>query len=110
MTNAPVVNANVKHNLNPNPIPNLNPYRTRKQTPNHHPHSNSLLLEISLQEQLSPEQMSDHQYITPLWNIPEYSIFSNKYRTSSKLKILDEFINPMFSTMALHRQRYDFTN
>ena len=56
-TIAPMVNANVKHNPNPNPNPNLNPYPTLNQKPNHNPHSNSLLSE---QEQLSPEQMSDH--------------------------------------------------
>ena len=67
-TIAPVVNPNVKRNRNPdpnpnpNPNPNLIPYtipRTKK--PNHHPHSYSLLSEISSQEQLSPEQMSDHR-------------------------------------------------
>ena len=52
-----VANANVKHN----PNPNLNPYPTLNQKPNYHPHSISLLLEISSQEQLSPEQMSDHR-------------------------------------------------
>ena len=54
-----MVNANVKHNLNSNPNPNLNPYPILIQK-YHYPHSNSLLLEISSQEQLSPEQMSDH--------------------------------------------------
>ena len=63
-TIAPVINANVKHNPNPNPNPNpkrnLNPYPTLNQKPNHYPHSNSLLSEISSPEQLLPEQMSDH--------------------------------------------------
>ena len=44
----------------PNSNPNVNLYRTLNQKPNHYPHSNSLLSEISLQEQLSPEQMLDH--------------------------------------------------
>ena len=62
-TIAPMVNANVKHNPNPNPNPDptLNPYPTLNQKPNHYPHSNSLLLEISSQEQLLPEQMLDHR-------------------------------------------------
>ena len=57
-----MLNANVKHNPNPNPNfnPNLKFYPTFNKKPNHYPHSNSLLLEISSQEQLSPEQMSDH--------------------------------------------------
>ena len=63
-TVAPIVNANIKHNPNPNPNPNrnpnLNPYPTLNQKPNHYPHSNFLLLEISSQEQLLLEQMSDH--------------------------------------------------
>ena len=59
-TIAPMVNANVKHNPNPNPNPNLNPYPILNPNPNHYPHSNSLLLEISSQEQLSQEQMLDH--------------------------------------------------
>ena len=46
-----MVKANVKHNPNSNPNPNLNPYPTLNQKPNHYPHSNSLLLEISSQEQ-----------------------------------------------------------
>ena len=59
-----MVNTNVKHNPNPNfnPNPNLNPYPILNQKPNHYPHSNSLLSEISWQEQLSPEQMSDHRW------------------------------------------------
>ena len=63
-TIALVINANVKRNPNPNPNPdpNLNPYPTPNQKPNHYPHSNSLLSEISSPEQLSPEQMSDHPY------------------------------------------------
>ena len=47
-TIAPVRNADVKHN--PNPNPNLNPYPTPNQKPNHYPHSKSLLPEISWQE------------------------------------------------------------
>ena len=47
-------------NPNPNPNPNLNPYPTLNKKLNHYPHSNSLLSEISSQEQLSPEQMWDH--------------------------------------------------
>ena len=62
-TIAPMVNANVKHNPNPNLIPNPNPYPTLNLKPNHYPRSNSLLLEISSQEQLSLEQMSDHTFI-----------------------------------------------
>ena len=62
-TIAPVINANVKRNSNPKPNPNLNPYPTPNQNPNRYPHSNSLLPEISWQEQLSPEQMSDHHAI-----------------------------------------------
>ena len=58
-TIAPMINANVERNPNPNPY--LNPYPTPNQKPNHHPHSNFLLSEIPSQEQLSPEQMSDHQ-------------------------------------------------
>ena len=50
----------VKHNPNPNHNPTLNPYPTPNQKPNHHLQSNSLLSEISSQEQLSPEQMSDN--------------------------------------------------
>ena len=42
-TIAPVINANVKRNPNPNPNPNLISYPTPSQTPNHYPHSNSLL-------------------------------------------------------------------
>ena len=57
-TIATMANANVKHN--PNPNPSLHPYPTLKQKPNHYPHSKSMLLEISSQEQLSPEEMSDH--------------------------------------------------
>ena len=38
-------NTYVKHN--PNPSPNLNPYPTPNQKPNHYPHSNTLLPEIS---------------------------------------------------------------
>ena len=45
---------------NPNPNPNLNPYPTLNQKPNHYPHSNSLLSEILLQEKVWPEQMLDH--------------------------------------------------
>ena len=64
-TTALVINTNVKHNPNPNPNlnpdPYLNPYPTPNQKPNHYLHSNSLLPEISWQEQLSPEQISDHQ-------------------------------------------------
>ena len=48
-TIAPMINANIK--LNPNPNPNINPYPTPNQKPNHYPHSNSLLSEISSQEQ-----------------------------------------------------------
>ena len=62
-----MVNANVKHNPNPNPNPNpnLNPYPTLNQKPNHYHHSNSMLLEILSQEQqLSPEQISDHRLYT----------------------------------------------
>ena len=66
-TIAPRVNANVKHNPTPNPIPNpnpnLNPYPTLNWSKTQSlPHFNSLLLEISSQEQLSPEQMSDHLF------------------------------------------------
>ena len=39
-------------NLYSNPNPNLNHYPTLNRKPNHYPHSNSLLLEISSQEQL----------------------------------------------------------
>ena len=49
-------------NPNPNPNPDLYPYPTLNQKPNHYPHSHSLSLEISSQEQLSPEQMSDHRW------------------------------------------------
>ena len=41
------------------------------QKPNHYPHSNSLLSEVSSQEQLSPEQMSDHQ--SPIWTLIPHS-------------------------------------
>ena len=58
-TTAPMINTNVKGNSNPNPNPNLNPCPTLNQTPYHHPHSNSLLSEISSQEQFLPEQMPD---------------------------------------------------
>ena len=61
MTVAPVTNANIKPNPKPNPNPNPNTYTTLSQKPNDNPRSYSLLLEISLQEQLSPEQMADHQ-------------------------------------------------
>ena len=61
-TIAPMINANLKHK--PNPIPNLNPYPTPYPKPNHYPHSHSLLSEISSQEQLLPEQMSDHHQCT----------------------------------------------
>ena len=54
-TFAPVINVNVKRNPNPNPKPNLKPYPTLNQKPNHYPHSNSLLSEISSPEQMSPE-------------------------------------------------------
>ena len=56
----PMVNTNVKHNpnRNRNPNPNLNPHPTRTKKRYHHRHSNSLLLEISSQEQLSQEQLS----------------------------------------------------
>ena len=66
VTVAPMVNANVKHNtnINPNSNPNLIPYPTLNQKPNHYPQSNSLLSEISSQEQLSPKQMLDHRPIT----------------------------------------------
>ena len=54
-----MINANVKYNPNSKPI--MNPYPTPNQKPNYYPHSNSLLSEISLQEQLLlPEQMSHH--------------------------------------------------
>ena len=52
MTIATVTNANIK----PNPNPNSNPYTTVNQKPNDNPRSNFLSLEISSQEQLSPEQ------------------------------------------------------
>ena len=60
--NCYLINNNVKRNPNPNPNPNpdLNPFSTPNQKPNRCPHSNSLLPELSWQEQLSPEQMSDH--------------------------------------------------
>ena len=48
---------------NPTLNPNLNPYPTLTQKPNHCPHSNSLSPEISSPEQMSPEQMSAH----PCW-------------------------------------------
>ena len=57
-TIAPMINANVKYNPNSKPI--MNPYLTSNQKSNYYPHSNSLLSEISLQEQLSLEQMLDH--------------------------------------------------
>ena len=66
-----MVNANVKHNPNPNLIPNPNPYPTLNLKPNHYPHSYSMLLEISSQEQLSLEQMSDHAFI--VWQLFSYS-------------------------------------
>ena len=59
-TIAPMINANVKRNSNPNPNPTLNPYPLHQKTIITLT-LNSLLSEISLQEQLSPEQMSDHQ-------------------------------------------------
>ena len=59
MTLAPVTNANIK----PKPNPNPNPYTTLNQKPNDNPRSYSLLQEISLQEQLLPEQMSDHHFL-----------------------------------------------
>ena len=59
-----MINTNVKRNPNPNPTPNLDPYPTPHQKPNHNPNSNSLLSEISLQEQLSLEQLSDHRPTT----------------------------------------------
>ena len=59
VTVALVINANVISNPNPSPNPNLNPYPTSNQKPNHYPHSNYLVPEISWQEQLSSEQMSD---------------------------------------------------
>ena len=66
-TIAPVVNPNVKRSPNPNPNPNANPYLNPYPTPNlkkpnDHPHSNSLHPEISSQEQLSQEQISDHRH------------------------------------------------
>ena len=68
-TIAPAVHPNVEHNPNPNPNPNLNTYPTPNLKPNHHPHSNSLLSEISSQEQLSPAQMLDHQrQLKPYFN------------------------------------------
>ena len=60
-TIAPMISANVKCNPNPNPNPNLNPYPTLNKNP-----IITLTLtlccpeEISSQDQLSPEQMSDH--------------------------------------------------
>ena len=58
-----MINANFKHNSkpNPNPNPNLNPYPSPIQKPNHYPHSNSVLSEISAQEEFLPEQMLDHR-------------------------------------------------
>ena len=53
---------NLKRSPNPNPNPNLNPYPTPNKIPIINPHSNSFLSEISWQEQLSAEQMSDHPF------------------------------------------------
>ena len=50
-------------NVTPNPCPNPNPTPNKK--PIHYPTCNSVLSEISSQEQLSPEQMSDHQTTPP---------------------------------------------
>ena len=55
-TIAPMININVKRNPTPNPNPNFNLYPIPNQKPNHYPHSNSLLSEMS-----SQEQMSDHR-------------------------------------------------
>ena len=54
-------NANVEPNRNLNTII-LNPYTTLNQYPNDDPSFYSLSLEISLQEQLSPDQMSAHHW------------------------------------------------
>ena len=67
-TMAPMINTNVNRNPNPNPNPNLNPYPTLNQTPNHYPHSDSLLSEISSQKQFSSEQMSDHPHFAMEWH------------------------------------------
>ena len=53
------INANVKHYPKPNHTPEVNPYPTPNQKPNHYRNSNSLLSDISSQEQLSREQLSD---------------------------------------------------
>ena len=47
-----MINASFKRNPNPNPNPNLNPQPTPNQTSYHYPHSNSLLSEISSEEQI----------------------------------------------------------
>ena len=84
---------NIKHNSNPNPNPNpnpnLNPYSTPNQKPNHYTHSNSLLLEISSQDQFvaganvgSPFRLQGVRY-TIWWLIYGFS-HSHMYCNSSK--------------------------
>ena len=63
-TIAPIINAIVKRN----PNPNLNLYPTPNQKPNHYPHSNSLLPDILWQEQLSVEQMLDYRSVLEDWH------------------------------------------
>ena len=62
-----MVNANIKHN------PLTLPWT---QNPIMYPHANSLLLEISSQEQLSPEQMSDHPHNNPYTHIAIHNLLS----------------------------------
>ena len=93
-TIAPVINANVKQNPNPNPNPNLNPYPTPNQKQKHYPHSKPLLPEISWQEQLSPEQMSDHmQCNTFLGKMHHYSY------AFCQLSVIYTHCNYSFSTV-----------
>ena len=49
-------------NVTANPYPNPNPHTTLSQKPNKNLRSYTLSLEISSQEQLLPEQMSDHRF------------------------------------------------
>ena len=61
-TFAPMANANVKHNPNPNPNPSLNPYSNLTKKQFHYPHSNFLMLEISLHAgAIVAGAMSDHR-------------------------------------------------
>ena len=92
VTIAPMIHANVKRNPNPNPNPK--PYPTPNQKPNHYTHSNSLLSEISSQEQLSPEQMSDHP--DTVWpRLSSHQFYAHLYYPAAILQhyVICVFIN-----------------